>query len=364
MTESELSALARCFRIDGSVLSVGPIGEGHINKTYLVRTDRDDYVLQSINPAVFKNTETLMRNVSAVTSYLSRVIAEEGGDPERETLTVIPTLEGALFLRTPDGTPYRTYRLVPDSYTLQTAEKPEDFTSSAIAFGTFQKRLSAFDASLLGETIPAFHNTKVRYFNLMRSMRENRSGRLCRAEKECEFALARISDAGILVDALEAGEIPLRVCHNDTKLNNVLMDRRTGKALCVIDLDTVMPGSMLYDFGDAIRFGASTAAEDEKDLDKVHFDLTLFEAYVRGYAEALGSEITKREAELLPLSAWMMTIECGIRFLSDFIDGDIYYGTSYPDHNLDRCHTQFRLIEEMEKTRPEQDAIVRKYFRF
>ena len=364
MTESELKALPNRFKIKGTVKDVRPIGEGHINHTYLVSTDERDYILQSINNTVFKNTKALMDNVVAVTEFLSKVIKWNGGDPDRETLTVIPTKDDKPYLTVEDGTPYRMYYNITDSYTLQTVEKLEDFTSSAVAFGTFQKRLSKFDASQLTETIPAFHNTKVRYFNLMRAMRENRSGRLENVAKECEFALSRISQAGIIVDAIESGEIPLRVCHNDTKLNNVLMDKATGKAICVIDLDTVMPGSMLYDFGDAIRFGASTAAEDEKDLSKVDFDLNLFEAYVKGYAEALNGDITKREAELLPLSAWMMTMECGVRFLTDYIDGDVYFGTSYPEHNLDRCRTQFKLAADMEKTRGAQAAIVEKYVKF
>ena len=336
-----------------------PYGEGHINDTYLSQFVPAKYILQRINHTIFKDPESLMKNIAAVTEYLRGKIAARGGDPDRETLTVIKTLDGKDFYRAADGNYYRLYIFVDDTNTYQTVERPLQFYHSARAFGRFQKDLADFPADKLHETIPDFHNTKVRFENFRQAVREDKAGRKKEVEAEIRFALEREKDAGIVVDALQNGELPLRVTHNDTKLNNVLFDKASDEGLCVIDLDTVMPGSLLYDFGDSIRFGASTAAEDEKDLSKVECSLKLFEAFTKGFLEELGGSITEKERELLPFSAKLLTYECGIRFLTDYLNGDVYFKIHRPEHNLDRCRTQFKLVSDMEGKMEQMKRIVK-----
>lgn len=268
--------------------------------------------------------------------------------------------EGEPYYRAPDGGCFRAYRFVENTVSLQSAENPAQFGSLAAAFGKFQNQLADFDASLLAETIPDFHNTVKRFENFASSVKADRAHRRTAAEKEIEFAMSREADAGVLVGMLAKGELPLRVTHNDTKLNNVLFDAVTGEAVCVIDLDTVMPGLVHYDFGDSIRFGASTAAEDEKDLDRVSMSLELFEAYTRGFIASCGGKLTEAETEYLPFSAKLLTYECGIRFLSDYLDGDTYFRIHYPEQNLDRCRTQLKLVADMEKKMPEMKSITEK----
>lgn len=361
--ESELMrGIASHFAFEGRLIHAEPYGCGHINDTHCLWFDRGSFppvrfILQKINTGIFRDVDGLMNNITLVTEHIRKKLASEGGDYDRGTLTVIPTVDGAPYYRAPDGSCYRAYKFVENTVSLQSVENPAQFGSLAAAFGHFQDQLSDFDASLLVETIPDFHNTVKRFENFAESVKADRAGRRVAAEREIAFAMEREGDAGVLVGMLAKGGLPLRVTHNDTKLNNVLFDAVTGEAVCVIDLDTVMPGLVHYDFGDSIRFGASTAAEDEKDLDRVSMSLELFEAYTRGFMASCGGKLTEAEIGYLPFSAKLMTFECGIRFLSDYLDGDTYFRIHYPEQNLDRCRTQLKLVADMEKKLPEMTDI-------
>ena len=353
------------FAFEGRLIHAEPYGCGHINDTHCLWFDRGSfppvrYILQKINTGIFRDVDGLMNNITLVTDHIRKKLAADGGDYGRGTLTVIPTTDGEPYYRAPDGGCFRAYKFVENTVSLQSAENPAQFGSLAAAFGKFQNQLADFDASLLAETIPDFHNTVKRFENFASSVKADRAHRRTAAEKEIEFAMSREADAGVLVGMLAKGELPLRVTHNDTKLNNVLFDAVTGEAVCVIDLDTVMPGLVHYDFGDSIRFGASTAAEDEKDLDRVSMSLELFEAYTRGFIASCGGKLTEAETEYLPFSAKLLTYECGIRFLSDYLDGDTYFRIHYPEQNLDRCRTQLKLVADMEKKMPEMKSITEK----
>jgi len=348
--------IASRFAVKGEVAVSERYGNGHINETYLVVTTAGAvYILQKINTNVFKDAVSLMKNVAAVTRYL----AKQDPDP-RHTLHLVSTVDGDDYLVDEQGGFWRMYDFVPDSLCLDKAETPEDFYESAVAFGAFQRQLAGFPAETLSETIVNFHNTPDRFRQLHEAIDNDIMGRLKDVQEEVAFALAREEEAGELVRLLKQGDLPLRVTHNDTKLNNVMLDADTRKPLCVIDLDTVMPGLAAYDFGDSIRFGASTAAEDEKDLDKVEMSLELFEVYVRGFLKSCGESMTKLERETLPMGAKLMTLECGIRFLADYLNGDTYFRIHRPEHNLDRCRTQFKLVADMEKKWARMAEIVAK----
>lgn len=355
----------KAFCFDGEFVDFRPFGNGHINDTYLVRFRLNGktkkYILQRINHGVFKQPEQVMVNVIAVTEFLSKKISENGGDPEREALNVIKAKNGKGFYIDGYGNFWRSFLFISDAISLELPEDDNDFFQSAVAFGAFQKQLGDFPAEELFETIKDFHNTPVRYQNFLNSLEKNISGRAESAKKEIEFVKARKDFTTVLEDAHAKGFLPKRVTHNDTKINNVMLDKDTREPVCVVDLDTVMPGYSVTDFGDSIRFGASTAAEDERDLDKVHFDIGLFETYTRGFLNGCGGILTDEEIMLLPEGAKMMTLECGMRFLADYIDGDTYFKTRYFDHNLVRCRTQFKLVEEMEQQWDEMKKIVRKY---
>ena len=335
-------------------------GNGHINRTYLVdSTPR--VILQRINTDVFKKPAEVMENVMAVTSYLREKITQAGGDPDRETLNFLRTRDGLPYYKTDAGDYYRAYYFVEDSISLEKADTLDDFAESAHGFGKFQNMLADFPADKLYETIELFHDTANRYRQFEEALANNSANRADTVKAEIDFALAHKKYATVITDAIAAGTVPLRVTHNDTKLNNVLLDATTRRALCVIDLDTVMPGSLLYDFGDALRFGASTGAEDEQDLEKIHFDLAKFEAFTKAFLAEVGASLTAKERELLPISVLMMTLECGIRFLADHLNGDVYFGIHRENHNLDRCRTQFKLVSEIEAYLDQMAAIVAKY---
>lgn len=341
------------FQLDGRPVYCEKYGFGHINFTYLVKTDAGKrYILQRINRHVFQDIKGLMGNISAVTAHIRARTADPRG-----SLRLIPSLEGDIFWVDEEGESWRVYDFVEDSLCLQTPETAEDFYQSAVAFGTFQNQLADFPADTLHETILNFHNTPDRYRKLHLALEADSLGRTAGAEKEIAFALGHEQEAGTLQRMREQGELPLKVTHNDTKLNNVMLDAETRKPLCVIDLDTVMPGLVAYDFGDSIRFGAATAAEDEKDLDKMEMDLGLYETYLRGFLKACPS-LTEREIETLPLGAKLMTLECGLRFLTDYLEGDVYFSISRPEQNLDRARTQFKLVEDMEKKWGQMQDIV------
>lgn len=346
---NEYKHIANRFQIEGDVVSVVPYGSGHINRTLLLTTTTKRYIMQRINTNVFPDPDTLMNNIVMVTEHLQR--------ENIETLRVVKTVDNKSYLKGEDC--YRIYDFIENSVTFQTADSLEVFCQSGKAFGAFQNYLSAFDASKLVEIIPHFHDTPKRFADFELALKQNASGRANTCQKEIEFVLSRKDTLSQITDALQSGKLPLRVTHNDTKLNNVLMDATTHKARAVIDLDTIMPGSMLYDFGDSIRFGASTAAEDEKDLEKVHFSLQLFRAYAEGYIGEVKHSITELEAEMMPIGAYMMTMECGMRFLTDYIQGDTYFATKYAEHNLVRCRTQFKLASEMETQLDEMRKIIR-----
>ena len=355
---------AEKFCFEGRVRDVSPYGNGHINDTYAVVCDRADgrvrYILQRLNSNVFPNRAGLMRNMIAVTDFLRAEVAKEGGDPERECLALIPTKAGERYLTTEDGEVWRATQFIENTDAYLVADDPEMFRDAGRAFGKFIARLSGFDASSLFEVIPDFHNTAKRYAAFERALAEDVCVRAASAAAEIDFVSARKEGCSLLVDALAKGEIPVRVTHNDTKLNNVLIDVDTKRAVCVIDLDTVMPGTVLYDFGDGVRAGCSTAKEDEPDLAKVDFDLSLFEAFAGGFLKGMEGSVTARERALMPAAARMMTFECGMRFLTDYLSGDTYFKTAYPEHNLVRARTQFKLVARMEELEGEMAAAVAK----
>lgn len=351
MNEHEL-AILRQFCLDAEPASCTPYGCGHINRTYLVATAGGRcYILQKINHHTFRDVAGLMENIELVTEHLRR----KSPDP-RSVLTLIRTKDGKSYLEVDDGY-WRVFRFVEDSICLQQPESDADFYESAVGFGTFQQLLSDFPAEKLHETIPNFHNTPDRYRAFHETLTRDPMHRAAQVQPEIEFALARQAEMAALQNALDAGELPLRVTHNDTKLNNVLFDAKTRKALCIIDLDTVMPGSALYDYGDSIRFGAATAAEDERELDKMEMSLERFRVFTRGYVRACPG-LTQKELELLPLGAKVMTMECGVRFLTDHIDGDNYFSIHREGQNLDRARTQFKLVADMERKWDKMKEIV------
>lgn len=353
--EQTKSVLAAYTSI-GNIHSADGYGSGHINGTFKVVSDKGIYILQRINDYVFKDPRGVMNNICAVGEHLRKKAAASGGDVERCTLNVVLTDSGESLVETESGF-WRMYEFVRDSVSYDLANSIEDFKSSARAFGNFQRLLADFPAETLCEPIKDFHNTPVRYENFLAALKANKSGRADNAAAEIAFVKERADFARVLQEAHERGELPLRVTHNDTKLNNILFDKNTGEALCVIDLDTIGPGFSVTDFGDAIRFGANTAAEDEKDVSKVSLDLELFKAYAEGFIEGCDGRLEEDEIKLLPEGAMMMTFECGMRFLTDYLDGDVYFHTDYPEHNLVRCRTQFALLADMERKKAQMDAI-------
>ena len=336
-----------------------PITTGHINETFVVRAPQGRLILQRINHFVFPSPKNIMENILGVTRFLREKIRNQGGDPDRETLSVVCTADGGSYYLDRDGNYWRCTTYIENATSHETVENPAMLEEAGRAFGRFQQLLSDYPAETLHEIIPDFHNTPVRYAQLQEAAKNDAVGRLGQVQAELAFAAAREKDCALLMDLLEKGELPLRVTHNDTKMSNVLMDDETGKAVCVIDLDTVMPGLCAFDFGDSIRAGASTAAEDEADLGKVHFDLGLFEAYTKGFLATAGQALTPKELETLPDGAILMTLEVGMRFLADYLNGDVYFRTAYPTHNLDRARNQFKLVAEMEEQRPGMDRIIR-----
>lgn len=358
MAEYNLKEIIGKFNVtDGAT----PYGKGHINDTYLSNACEPRYILQRINNNVFKRPQDVMENIVHVTEHLRKKIEAEGGDPKRETLNLVKTYEGESYYVTSKGDYFRMYEFIEGAQTYEIVEEPIHFYNAAKAFAKFQQRLADFPADKLHETIPSFHDTTVRFKQLKDAIANDKAGRLKDVQAEVEFALAREKDVSVIVDAIKAGTVPLRVTHNDTKYNNIMIDDITGEGICVIDLDTVMPGSLLYDYGDSLRFGTNPADEDEKDLSKVYCDLNLFEMFTKGYMEELKDVMTPREKELMPFAAKLMTYECGIRFLADYLNGDTYFKVKRPEHNLDRCRTQFKLVKDMEEKEDLMKEIVKKY---
>jgi hypothetical protein len=355
-------AALRHFALEGVVTSVHPFGAGHINKTYRVTTTKRRYILQTINHFLFPDVDKLMSNIRLISEFCQETVRKRKGDPARECLTLVSTNEGQSYFF--DGsTSWRMFLYIEDSVCYQKAEDPKIFYESAVAFGRFASMLAGFDASLLYEVLPRFHDTTMRYEQLQDAIRNDVKDRRKNVMPEIEFAKNHAELCPLIAERLKNGFLPLRVVHNDTKLNNVLFDSRSGKSLAVIDFDTIMPGSLCYDFGDAIRYGCNTADEDEQDQRRVHFSLEAFEAFAKGYLSALGNTITQEEKALLAPSAILITYENGMRFLTDYLQGDTYYHTTRPEQNLDRCRTQFTLVQEMETQMVRMNEIVETTYR-
>ena len=349
MKDDNLNIIANKFMIEGRIDTIEPFGNGHINNTFLVTTSNKRYILQRISDAF--DVTLLMKNIDAVTSFM----ALKSDNPDRQ-MKLIHTSDNKNYYSDESGN-YRMYTFVEGSICLEAPESTNDFYESALAFGNFQKMLEDFPAETLFEPIKDFHNTPNRYKIFKETILKDKMDRVKEVKEEIDFALSREKEAGILQNLRDIGKLPTRVTHNDTKLNNVLFDKDTRKSLCVIDLDTVMPGLSLYDFGDAIRFGAATAKEDEKDLSKMTINLDMFRAFTRGYLQSCN--LTDEEIENIVLGAKTMTLECGVRFLTDYLDGDNYFRTSYAGQNLDRCRTQFKLVGEIEKNTEKMGKIVK-----
>lgn len=368
ISKERIAKVAQNFELIGDLLDIKPYGTGHINDTFLLtyqvgRMGRLKVILQCMNKSVFPKPVEVMENVVHITDFLREKIEAAGGDYLRETLNVIPTRDGKPCYQESEEDYWRSYVFVTDVSSYDMAESAEDFYQSALAFGNFQSMLSDYPAETLHETIEKFHDTRNRLAIFKKAVEEDICNRAAAVQEEIQFVLDREAEAGFFVEMLERHELPLRVTHNDTKLNNVLIDNVTRKAICVVDLDTVMPGLAMYDFGDSIRFGASTAEEDEKDLDKVSCSMELFEAYTKGFLEGCQGKLTQKEIELLPMGAKIMTFECGMRFLTDYLQGDTYFKIHREGHNLDRCRTQFKLVADMEAKWDVMSAIVAKYSR-
>ena len=364
--EEYLSEVLASFDFGAPVVGAIRFGQGHINDTFVVHTQPEDvccrrFILQRMSPAAFKRPDQLMENIIGVTDYLGREIEKNGGDRSREALEVLRPRNGEPFFTDSGGGAWRLYPFVEGTICYQSAQSPELFAASGRAFGRFQRLLQSYPAQTLHETIPHFHDTEDRLAKLKSAVAADKLGRAAECRKEIDFVLAREADCSVALQALRDGVLPLRVTHNDTKLNNVLMDAETGVGVCIIDLDTVMPGLSINDFGDSIRFGANHSAEDEKDLSKVNLDVSLFEAYTQAFLEGAGGTLTAAEIDHLPWGAKLMTFECGIRFLTDYLEGDVYFHTTRDGQNLDRCRTQFKLVSDMEAHWDELSEIVKKY---
>ena len=352
MEQEKKYAIINMFAVEGTPMKVSEYGSGHINRTELVEISCGGhvsrYILQQINTQIFSDVSKLMENIVKVTSFLKDKIKELGGDPARETLQVIPTKDGSSYYQA-ENEYYRMYQFVEGTDSYDTASQPGILYESGKAFGRFQQLLSDYPADTLHETIPDFHNTPKRFAAFCSAVDADSCGRAASVADEIAFIKERKPQMQVLTGLLESGDLPVRVVHNDTKLNNILFDQKTRKGLCVIDLDTVMPGTLVYDFGDAIRFGANTAAEDEPDVSKVSLDLELYQQYVSGYLSGCNGSLTEKELQMLPMGAKLMTLECGMRFLTDYLSGDTYFRVHRKGQNLDRCRTQLALVADMER---------------
>lgn len=362
----KLDEAIESFQFPPNLVEKIPYGSGHINDTFRLtfeakKDTSSRFILQRMNKVIFQNPDELMDNIIGVTSWLRKKIISAGGDPDRETLNLVPTKKGDNFYIDSQGDYWRAYLFIEGATSYDMVERPNDFYESAVAFGNFQGLLADYPAETLHETIVNFHNTIDRFKKLQDAIEKDVCGRAKDVQDEINFAKERKKLAHTLCEMQAKGELPLRVTHNDTKLNNIMIDDETGKGICVIDLDTVMPGLAINDFGDSIRFGASTGAEDETDLSKIWCDLELFEMYTKGFIVGCNGSLTENELAMLPMGAMTMTFECGMRFLTDYLNGDTYFKIHREGQNLDRCRTQFKLVKDMEEKLEQMNAIVKKY---
>lgn len=365
MNNKEIKRIADAFGIKCQGISFTECNIGHINSTYFVKPCADNseqYVFQRLNTEAFKRPDELMSNLFGITEHIKKKFAAKNGNGMK-TLDFLRTADGKLGYTDESGAFWRVYRFVPNAHSINSTDSLSVLERSGFAFGNFQKSLSDFDASTLYETIPSFHNTESRLESFKKAVAEDTAGRLSEISREVEFVLSRADKCSYITEGIRTGKFPLRVTHNDTKLNNLLWDDTTGECLCVIDLDTVMPGSVLYDFGDLIRFGASSAAEDETDLSRVYTCIDKFEAYVKGFIKGTDGVLTNDEILAFPMGAYVITLETGIRFLTDYLNGDTYFRIHYPTHNLDRAKNQFRLVESMEEKMSEMNKITERYIK-
>ena len=364
--DSVISQILAAYALPGTVADVARHGKGHINDTFCVVCKTPEggtarFILQRLSQAAFPHPEEVMENFVGITSYLRREILAEGGDPLRETLSLVKTGDGADFVTDAEGRAWRLMPFIENADCYQSAT-PELFAASGRAFGRFQYMLRDYPAQTLHETIPHFHDTEVRFDQFIAALEADKLNRAKGVAPEIQFILQRKADCGVALRALREGKLPLRVTHNDTKLNNILIDRDTREGICVIDLDTTMPGLSINDFGDSIRFGANHCLEDEQDLTKVNLDISLYEVFTRSFLEGARGSLTPAELEYLPWGARLMTLECGIRFLTDYLDGDHYFhDISHPQQNLDRARTQLKLVKDMEEQFDAMAAVVAKY---
>lgn len=363
--DSVISQILAAYALPGTVADVARHGKGHINDTFCVVCKTPEggtarFILQRLSQAAFPHPEEVMENFVGITSYLRREILAEGGDPLRETLSLVKTGDGADFVTDSEGRAWRLMPFIENAECYQSAT-PELFAASGRAFGRFQYMLRDYPARTLHETIPHFHDTESRFEQFLAALEADKMNRAEGVSPEIQFILRRKADCGVALRALREGKLPLRVTHNDTKLNNILIDRDTREGICIIDLDTTMPGLAINDFGDSIRFGANHCMEDEQDLTKVNFDISLYEVFTRGFLEGARGSLTSAELEYLPWGARLMTLECGIRFLTDYLDGDHYFHVSHPRQNLDRARTQLKLVRDMEEQFDAMGAVVAKY---
>ena len=363
---NELQNIAEKFAIRGDITAITQINKGYINRTYKVETLSDAghvhrYTLQRINTNVFPNVDALMDNFKLTTRHLFGRLLLPGRGSKGSVQQVRPTKDGRSYYRDDSGC-WRMLTHFDGVYSLDIPNRPDTFYHAGQAFGMFLKEMKDIDPAEVKEVIPNFHNTKSRYLDLEEAITRDAKGRVKQVQTEIEFVRARADRYGIISDALEAGTIPTRICHNDTNLNNILFDNNTHLPVAIIDLDTVMPSSPLYDYGDSMRIGTNTAKDDEKDLSKVSCDLELYEKYARGYLEACGDILTPEELALLPYASLIITVEDGIRFLMDHINGDTYYNIYYPGQNLDRARTQLKLVEDMEQKLPRIKDILRNIY--
>ncbi|MDR1817191.1 MAG: aminoglycoside phosphotransferase family protein [Puniceicoccales bacterium] len=352
-TPEHLRAVIAEFNLHGDYISAKSYGYGHINDTYSAKFSQGGrplrYIVQRLNRNVFPQPAALMENVSRVCAHLRGRIRESGTlDATRRALTLIPTRAGGDWFVDDAGDFWRCFILIEDVTAYEVVESPALARTAAKSFGTFTRHLEGLPGGRLHEVIPGFHDTRRRFETFEKTLAADPLNRAAGAREEIAFTRERAADCAVIVEALARGEIPERVTHNDTKLNNILVDDFTQEGLCVIDLDTVMPGSALYDFGDMVRSAAAAAKEDETDLSRVACSPQYFEALATGYLDALGGTLNAREKDLLAFSGKLLTFECGMRFLTDHLDGDHYFKISRPGHNLERARNQFAMVRSIE----------------